>query len=173
MPTAGTGAIGPRFCAEIAERHGEPLGPAPTQRPGCCSSSPARGGPDVLDRIGLPARLAALGIRPLLVRRSPRRYTPERLTCIAAWTGRDGPWMERHSLGSVDDVDRLSRRAGRGPRARPGAAVRRPRARRLTHGRRDACCAIRGRALATALAAADPEATWSARTSAGTGSPAR
>ena len=81
----------------------------------------------------------------------------------------DGPWgrdglldarLPRGLGGALRDVGRRSaarvlliRRPGRSPEPGPVFVVG-------THGRRDPCCAERGRPLAQALAAAAPTASW-------------
>ena len=99
-----------------------------------------------------PRRSAALRARILLIRRVDRRLEGQ-ITAYAVDTA-DG-WLGRAELGTIHDAldldprhrDRFAHEAG------PLAAV-------CTHGRRDPCCAERGRPLAAALAAAYPEATW-------------
>jgi hypothetical protein len=91
--------------------------------------------------------------RVLLIRR-PSREPSSGTTCFAVDTA-DG-WIGR---AVVDDVsaapglDPLDRDAFALPVEGPVAVV-------CTHGRRDTCCAERGRPLAAALAAADPLAVW-------------
>jgi hypothetical protein len=89
-----------------------------------------------------------------MIRRGPRRAVLERRSCFLADTGRDGPWLERYELRDPAEVLGLDL----------GGAESARTAERLyavcTHGRRDACCARRGRPLARALKAARPEETW-------------
>jgi hypothetical protein len=100
-----------------------------------------------------------LKIRVLLIRRYARG-TNERRSCFAIHTGPDRPWMERADLEDVRDVETLDISGlGRGTSVGltpfEGAlfAV-------CTHGRRDPCCAERGRPLASALSHAFPDQTW-------------
>lgn len=94
--------------------------------------------------------------RVLLIRRVDRRPDVEgRVTCICVDARGPEPWMGRRSLatlGSATDVD-LDDRAAFEPLLTPVAVV-------CTHGKRDVCCAERGRPLALATAAAYPDTTW-------------
>jgi hypothetical protein len=157
-------------CAAISEALSDPLaGTAASARAWLLLEHPGPWGPDGLRQSGLADHLSSelerradeLGIRLLLIRRSPRRYAPERLTCFIAWTGRDGVWMHRHLLGSPTDVlalDLDALAAGRGPD--PAHQWNDRVLAVCTHARRDACCARRGRPLAAALTEHDPAATW-------------
>lgn len=115
------------------------------------------------ERVGLELqrRCAAAGVRPLLIRRtSSNASNAEGLTCFAIRSGPEPPWIERTRLPNITgalDLDVLA--LGRGER--PGfEPVEGPLFLVCTHGRRDVCCAERGRPLAQALAAAFPEPTW-------------
>ena len=115
------------------------------------------------ERVGLELRrqCAAAGVRPLLIRRtSSNPSTAEGLTCFALRSGPEPPWIERTRLPNVTEALDLDLSAlGRGER--PGfESVEGPLFLVCTHGRRDVCCAERGRPLAQALAAAFPEPTW-------------
>ena len=101
-----------------------------------------------------------LGIRVLLIRR-PDRQRVDRLTTIAAVdTGATDPWIERIDL---PDVSALAARdltplgiggsLGWTRTDDPIFVV-------CTHGRRDPCCAERGRPLAASLARGFPDETW-------------
>ena len=88
-----------------------------------------------------------------LIRRSARRAALDARVCFIADTRRDRPWIERHVLKDPA-----------GARARPQRARRRHAVGGTgyavcTHGKRDPCCARRGRPLARALKAARPEQT--------------
>lgn len=94
--------------------------------------------------------------RVLLIRRPDRRPATDRgVTCFGVDAGASDPWIGRRILGSIDDAPalELDDRASFEPVDGPLAVV-------CTHGRRDACCAERGRPLAIATAAAFPETTW-------------
>ena len=115
------------------------------------------------ERVGLELlrRCRAANVRPLLIRRvSPDATASQGLTCFAIRSGPDPPWIERASLANVGDALDLDLPAlGRG--VRPGfEAFGGALFLVCTHGRRDACCAERGRPLARALAGAFPDRTW-------------
>jgi hypothetical protein len=115
----------------------------------------------------LPRRIASelrrvdrsLGVRVLLIRR--RTSSPGTGTsCFAIRSGPGECWIQRATLGRLSDVmdlDLLALSRGRDPGLDP---VSEPLFLVCTHGRRDPCCAERGRPLARALTEADPEATW-------------
>jgi hypothetical protein len=100
----------------------------------------------------LLARADDEGLKVHLIRRSSRRSTLERRTVFVADTTRDGPWLARHEI--ADPAEVLTLELDGGERwDEPVYAV-------CTHGKRDPCCARRGRPLARALRAARPEQTW-------------
>lgn len=102
----------------------------------------------------LLARADDAGVKVHLIRRSPRRAVPEPRVCFLASTGRAGPWLARYELATAEAVLDLDLTAT--PRSfwdAPVYAV-------CTHGKRDPCCARRGRPLARALKAARPAETW-------------
>ena len=115
------------------------------------------------ERVGLELqrRCRAAGVRPLLIRRaSPNASSADGLACLAIRSGPEPPWIERTRLPKATDTLDLDLPAlGRG--VRPGfEPVDGPLFLVCTHGRRDVCCAERGRPLARALATAVPDATW-------------
>jgi hypothetical protein len=108
----------------------------------------------------LASRCRAAGVRPLLIRRSPGANASSGVTCFAVRSGPRTPWIERTTLGKLGealevDVDALGRgeRLGLEPHQPALFLV-------CTHGRRDVCCAERGRPLAAELSSAYPEVTW-------------
>lgn len=116
------------------------------------------------ERIGLELRrrCRAAGVRPLLIRRPAptATATPEAVSCFAIRSGPEPPWIERIRLDGIADALELDLQAlGRGVRLGlepyEGTLFL-----VCTHGRRDACCAERGRPLARALAASFPDQTW-------------
>lgn len=115
------------------------------------------------ERVGLELlrRCRAAGVRPLLIRRVSPDATPSQgLTCFAMRSGPEAPWIERASLANVRDALDLDLPA-LGGGIRPGfEAVEGALFLVCTHGRRDVCCAERGRPLARALAGAFPDRTW-------------
>jgi len=119
------------------------------------------------ERVGLELqrRCRAAGVRPLLIRRASSNASAAAsssggLACFAIRSGPEPPWIERTRLAKVTDGFDLDLPSlGRG--VRPGfEPVDGPLFLVCTHGRRDVCCAERGRPLAQALAAAVPGATW-------------
>jgi len=131
------------------------------------------------ERVGieLERRCRAAGVRPLLIRRASTNASAAAsssasssasspassfggLACFAIRSGPEPPWIERTRLARVADILDLDLPAlGRG--VRPGfEPVDGPLFLVCTHGRRDVCCAERGRPLARSLSGAAPGATW-------------
>jgi hypothetical protein len=152
-------------CSVLGERLGENLAAsAPKARrfllleqPGPWSGRNAVTHSD-LD-VGLGRELLAAadeaGIKVHLIRRSPRRAALETRVCFLADTRRAGPWVERHVLRDPREVLALDMRE-----REPEVAWEEPVYAVCTHGKRDPCCARRGRPLARALRAARPDQTW-------------
>lgn len=110
---------------------------------------------------GLGSRLRALerrtGARVLLIRKPDRlaEYDDDALICFAADTG--DAWL------GFTVLDRIEHAAELDPRERtsfPGDPQGEPLFTVCTHGRRDPCCAERGRPLAEAAAAVDRDVVW-------------
>jgi sucrase/ferredoxin-like protein len=145
-------------CSVLAERLGEDLaGTAPKARrfllleqPGPWTGRNAVTHSD-LDE-GLARELLAFadeaGLKMHLIRRTSRRTALERRSCFVAEAG---AWLRRFELGDPAEVLSLDLEAGED--AGPLYAV-------CTHGKRDPCCARRGRPLARAMRAARPDETW-------------
>jgi hypothetical protein len=115
------------------------------------------------ERVGLELqrRCRAADVRPLLIRRaSSNASAADGLACFAIRSGPEPPWIERIRLARVTDTLDLDLPAlARG--LRPGfEPLDGPLFLVCTHGRRDVCCAERGRPVAQALATAVPDATW-------------
>lgn len=95
--------------------------------------------------------------RILLIRRTGRNVAPAetgRVTCFAVDTRE--AWLGRRDVDRIEDVvvsDPRDRRSFADVDGPPVFVV-------CTHGRRDPCCAERGRPLAEALSAAVPDAAW-------------
>jgi hypothetical protein len=146
-------------CSVLAERLGEDLaGTAPKARrfllleqPGPWTGRNAVTQSD-LDE-GLARELLAFadeaGLKMHLIRRTSRRTALERRSCFVADTGER--WLRRFELG--DPAELLSLDLSGGEVVSSLYAV-------CTHGKRDPCCARRGRPLARALRAARPDETW-------------
>jgi len=99
----------------------------------------------------LLARADEAGLKVHLIRRSSRRAALERRSCFLADVARG--WVERHELGDPAEVLELDL-------TMRGERWDEPLYLACTHGRRDPCCARRGRPLARALRAHRPEQTW-------------
>ena len=166
MPTA---VRDPSFrCSHASEAADEPLlGTASTITNWLLVEHPGPWGERALHHARLPDGLGAMlvrreremRIRVLLIRRHGRAASGAP-ACFAIHTGPDRPWMERADLDDVRDVATLDldalghgRSVGLTPVDTAVFAV-------CTHGRRDPCCAERGRPIAAALSRAFPEQTW-------------
>ena len=107
-------------------------------------------------RVGsrVSASAVAAGLRALLIRR-PGRHGPvprRRYAVVDARPGREATrWGEFVADDELLDIPMDG--GGAAPSYDPIYLV-------CTHGRHDTCCAIRGRPVAAALAAARPEQTW-------------
>jgi len=158
-------------CSVLGERHGDDLAAsAPSasrllllEQPGPWRDRNAVTNSDLDEGVAreLLARADAAGVKVHLIRRSSRRAAPGGCVCFLARTDRADPWLERHALAAPDAVLDLDLGAfGAGRPVDPAAAWREPVYAVCTHGRRDPCCATRGRPLARALRAVRPEQTW-------------
>lgn len=111
-------------------------------------------------RSGLAARAAKAGVRIQLVRRHRAPVIREGFRVFQVYADPAEPWAETRVLddpAELLDVDL----AGLGAGVSPGwKRHERPLLLVCTNGRRDVCCAERGRPLASALHAAYPEETW-------------
>jgi hypothetical protein len=160
---------GPFRCATASLGRADTLaGTASTVRAFLLLEHPGPWGADVLRDSRLPdgvgARLAAdarsAGVRVLFVRRHGRRPTAEGCRVFAAYADPVAPWAETTTLddlAGVLDLDLTALGAGRSPGL---TAYRHALLLVCTHGRHDACCAERGRPVASAVAAAHPEEAW-------------
>ena len=107
-------------------------------------------------RSWLRRHAAETGVRVLLVRRPGARAGES----VRVFAVRTGSWCETAVLDRIEDVDGLDlgalasgRSLGMGRSTEPLMLV-------CTHGRHDACCAERGRPLASALAREVPDRVW-------------
>jgi hypothetical protein len=155
-------------CSHASEAADEPLfGTASTITNWLLVEHPGPWGERALHHARLPDGLGdallrrerELRIRVLLIRRHGRAAGGAP-ACFAIHTGPDRPWMERADMDDIRDVARLDldalgsgRSVGLTPVASALFAV-------CTHGRRDPCCAERGRPLALALSQVYPDQTW-------------
>lgn len=104
--------------------------------------------------VALQRRCAAAGVRPMLIRRPGRDQSPpvRRWAVVDSRPGHEGSWW-----GTVSRAEELLDVSLCAP---DGEFSSVPAYLVCTHARHDACCAIRGRPVAAALAAARPEQTW-------------
>jgi hypothetical protein len=148
-------------CSVLGERlHEDLAASAPTagrflllEQPGPWTGRNAVTNSDLDEGIAraLLARADEAGVKVHLIRRSSRRAALERRSCFLVEPGRS--WIERHELGDpaeVLDLDLTLR----------GERWEEPLYLVCTHGKRDPCCARRGRPLARALRAHRPAQTW-------------
>jgi hypothetical protein len=148
-------------CSVLGERLGEDLAAsAPKagrflllEQPGPWTGRNAVTHSDLDEEIAraLLARADDTGFKVHLIRRSSRRAALEQRSCFLVDTARG--WIERHELGDPAAVLDLDLSLGGEQWDQPLYAV-------CTHGKRDPCCARRGRPLARALRAARPDQTW-------------
>jgi hypothetical protein len=106
----------------------------------------------------LAGRAQAAGVRVVLIRR-PDRPNPALRRCLVAHVGQIERWIEGADLdrpAAVLDLDLFALAEGRSPGLGPRSTE--PVFLVCTHGRRDPCCAERGRPLARALCAARDDA---------------
>ena len=99
----------------------------------------------------LIARADEAGVKVHLIRRTSRRAALHRRACFLVDTSRS--WIERHELADPAEVLELDLDM-RGERWEHPIYLA------CTHGKRDPCCARRGRPLAQALRAHRPDETW-------------
>jgi hypothetical protein len=142
-PLAGTGSRGERwFLVEVADGWG----------PRVFLDAPFDG---ALGR-ALVERTAAADVRPLAIRRSGRR--PPHPAPESRWFFVDSrPGFETIRTGTVTRLEELLQIP---LDATSGVEWNAPLFCVCTHGRHDQCCAVRGRQVATELAAAFPAETW-------------
>ncbi len=101
---------------------------------------------------------AAVRGRVLLIRRPGRRRTaPTQAWCVLdpALGQQWGTWREPSDLREAAEVMKAGPDESISDRPAPGSAVL-----VCTHGRHDACCAIRGRPVAAALSERWPDQVW-------------
>jgi hypothetical protein len=106
----------------------------------------------------LVRRIETAGMRPLAIRRTGLRADERRRQSAWRWAVVDArPGSESVSWGSVDDPALLLEVPLDGstgtPSSDPVICV-------CTHARHDQCCAVKGRAVVTALARRHPTLTW-------------
>jgi hypothetical protein len=145
------------------------LGTASTIRTWILVEAPGPWGYDALIENRLPdgfgqalERLAdRLGARAILIRRPLWRPPVERRRVFLARSGPGEVWIETRPIDGPDDLLEADLSAlERGAKPGFGESHEGPLFLVCTNGRRDACCALRGRAVAAALAGELGEATW-------------
>jgi hypothetical protein len=170
--------VDPPTCSAISQLLGEPLaGTAPHARAWVALEQPGPWGRSAATESHLdPAlgaelerRIAGTGVRLALIRRPGRHpdlrsAKPRQVLISGTGAGASAggtSWLERGSVASAAellDLDFAAIGAGHAPGV--GARVDQPVALVCTNARRDRCCAVLGRPLATALAATHPGRVW-------------
>jgi hypothetical protein len=107
----------------------------------------------------LERRCAQAGVTALLVKR-PGRAQMARRRVLAGCSRPGEAFLESLQLSSADELLALDLEGLARGRSLGGEPLDGPVYLVCTNGKRDACCARRGRPIAAALAAARPEATW-------------
>ncbi len=107
---------------------------------------------------GFVARASAAGVRPLLIRRPGRRdaTSPTRVYLADTTPGRTRTTLL--TVAGPRELDELP--LPRADESLPGTPVTDPLLLVCTHGRRDRCCALDGRALVTAVTAVGEADVW-------------
>ena len=151
----------PMRCSALAEELGEPMIGTVDQRARwlLIEDRSAWGHDAVADLLGtqLSAALKAASIRALLVRRregDPAADAVRRVTLVDV-AARE---MAVRKIQSVEELDAAELASGSVTDF--GARVDGPLFLVCSNGKRDACCAVRGRALLNALAVGHAERTW-------------
>jgi hypothetical protein len=151
----------PMRCSALSESLAEPLGGTVEQRARwlLLEDRGAWGTDAVKDLFGTDAaaRAKQLGLRLLLVRRregDPAADT-ERRAMLIDTVSRE---MAVRTVGSPSDLSVEA--AADDPMASFGTPMTEPMFLVCTNGKRDACCALRGRALMTSLSVAYAESVW-------------
>ncbi len=150
--------IGERCADGCVRRNDAPTATAPPVRHWVLVEHPGPWGPDPLRRsaegIAITAAAADVGARVLFIRRPGRSSSdgPKRWAFADSTPGRERLWWS--------EFDEPADLAGVRLDAPRGARSERPVYLVCTHGKHDLCCAVRGRPVAAALAAARPADTW-------------
>lgn len=160
-------------CAALAETLDEPLaGTSAVARSWLAVEQPGPWGRDALSAShldhGVGKELASLsagtGVRIVLIRRPgshPDRHRPVPRTVYLAHTAPGRTWLERTSVTDPKELLDLDfSRAGAGEPGLLGTPVSDPLLLVCTNGRRDVCCALRGRPIAAELAVTHGDRVW-------------
>lgn len=151
----------PKRCSSIAEELGEPMAGTVDTRPRwlLVEDASAWGSHAVRDVLGASFEAAAkdAGLRPLLIRRreGPPKADAVRRVFVIDTVSR---LIVTREIGHVDEL-RVEDLVGP-PLATMGEPVPGPLFLVCTNGKRDACCALRGRVTLAALAADHAAASW-------------
>ena len=152
------------WCAALARALDEPLaGTAPVAPRWVCLEHRGTWPPDITahrDPVvrAFIARATAAGWRPLLVRRAGRRPTDGPTRVFLVDTAPPRPHVT--VLRVVDPAELAGLVLSAAGEPLPGAPVVDPMLLVCTHGRRDRCCAVDGRALARAVLATGETDVW-------------
>lgn len=156
----------PDACASLARSLGEPLpGTAPEALGWLLVEDPGPWGPDALTEGTLPGAVVEhlQATLPAAVRyqaiRRPDRGRGARRRVFLVHAGQT-PWARRLDLPVEDLVDLDAAVALEPLPPDVGEPHTDPIVLVCVHGRRDACCAERGRAVVREVAMAEPDATW-------------
>jgi hypothetical protein len=160
----------PERCSVRSTAFGESIaGTASTVATWILLEHPGPWGRDALTASRLPAGLGrelralanSLRTRIVLIRRYGRRDAGAAVVCFFAHTGPDRSWLQHARLGGPGELlgaDLSSLRRGDPPGVgEPDAG---PLFVTCTHGRRDPCCAERGRPVARALDGSHGDRAW-------------
>jgi hypothetical protein len=159
-------------CAALARQLGErPTGTASRIRSLVMIEHAGTWPTDVRERVvtecfgaGAPERLdelhVRLQLRSLVIRRPGRATPPERPSVFVAGCRPGHHWVERIPIQRYSDLATLDLEAIALGDGGFGEPVTHPMLLVCTHGRKDACCAIKGRPVALSLTAEYPEQTW-------------
>jgi hypothetical protein len=115
------------------------------------------GSPGIVDpQLGraIARRFETAGMRIAAIRRPGRRAEPPRWRWFIARTGEGSETLHHGEVAAPGDYLDIALDGSDGtPSAAPLVAI-------CAHGKHDQCCAVRGRAATTAIAARYPELTW-------------
>lgn len=160
-------------CSALSAALGEPtVGTASVASAWLCVEQPGPWGSDALRDSHLDGSLAAelsehaagSGVRIVLIRRpgahADHHHAQPRQVYLAS-TRPGACWLESTVMTDVKQLLDLDfRAAGAGQHVGLGSRVDESVLLVCTNGRRDLCCAVQGRPLAGALAAANPDRVW-------------
>ncbi|MFD6388785.1 sucrase ferredoxin [Nocardia sp. NPDC060259] len=110
----------------------------------------------------LAARTSAAKVRPTLIRRPGRNEFSGTRTVLLVSSRPEGSWCERFEITDLRQLFDIDLHLVDGPPPGIGVRVDDPLVLVCAHGKRDQCCALLGRPIAAALAAANPGRVWEA-----------